>query len=79
MPWTNFLVISVLSILKLIGISNIYENLADPTILNDFSLSSRPRWLLLGDIRFVQMLNCWRSSSFLKLGLTSFAIVMALV
>lgn len=42
MPWTNFLVISVLSILKLIGISNIYENLADPTILNDFPFLHAP-------------------------------------
>jgi len=35
-------------------------------------LSSRPRWLLLDDIRFVQMVNCWRSIASPKLDLTSF-------
>jgi predicted O-methyltransferase YrrM len=35
-------------------------------------LSNRPRWLLLDDIRFLQMVDCWRSIASPKLDLTSF-------
>ncbi len=41
-------------------------------LLASAPLSTRPRWLLLDDIRFLQMVNCWRSIASPKLDLTSF-------
>ena len=41
-------------------------------LLASAPLSTRPRWLWLDDIRFLQMVNCWRSIASPKLDLTSF-------
>jgi hypothetical protein len=51
------------------------DGLFEPNSLALFaaaSLSSLFRWLLLDDIRFIQMVNCWRSIAFLKPDLTAF-------